>query len=168
MTLKGITRMNSNSSATAPADESALVVSRVFDAPPAAVFSLWSDPAHVKQWWHPKDFTTPVFEMDFRVGGAYRYCIRSNGTDSWAEGTYREIEAPRRLVFTFRWDSGDAAHDAETLVTMTFAPERGGQTLLTFRQEPFASNPARDSHAEGWGQLLDAFGSFVATQRTAR
>jgi len=50
-------------------DARALVLTRVFDAPPDAVFALWSDPAHVQAWWHPKDFTTPVFEMDFRVGG---------------------------------------------------------------------------------------------------
>jgi hypothetical protein len=50
-------------------DDAALVLERVFDAPPAAVFSLWSDPAHVREWWHPAGYTTPVFEMDFRVGG---------------------------------------------------------------------------------------------------
>jgi uncharacterized protein YndB with AHSA1/START domain len=146
----------------------ALVVSRIFDAAPAMVFSLWSDPAQVKEWWHPKDFTTPVFEMDFRVGGRYRYCIRSQGRDSWARGTYREIDAPTRLVFTFQWDSGDAAHDAETLVTLTFDAESGERTRLTFRQEPFRASKERDSHAEGWGQLLDAFAQFVAAQGSAR
>jgi uncharacterized protein YndB with AHSA1/START domain len=149
-------------------DAAALVVSRVFDAPPATVFRLWSDPAHVKEWWHPQDFTTPVFEMDFRIGGSYRYCIRSQGQDGWAKGTYREIEAPLKLVFTFQWESGDAAHDAETLVTVTFEPERGAKTRLTFRQEPFSSAQVRDSHAEGWGQVLDAFQAFAATEGSAR
>lgn len=100
--------------------------------------------------------------MDFREGGAYRYCIRTNGTDSWAEGQYREITAPRRLVFTFRWDSGDARHDAETLITVTFEPQNG-KTLLTFRQEPFASVERRDGHAQGWSQVLDGLGDFLAT-----
>ena len=58
--------------ATAPAETGhVLVIERVFDAPPALVFRLWSDPARVKEWWHPKDFVTPSFEMDFREGGAY-------------------------------------------------------------------------------------------------
>jgi uncharacterized protein YndB with AHSA1/START domain len=155
-----------NATATnADQEARALVVRRVFDAPPATVFSLWSDPAHVRQWWHPRDFTTPAFEMDFRVGGGYRYCIRSQGKDHWAHGTYRQIDAPKRLVFTFFWESGNPVHDAETLITITFAPERGDRTLMTFRQEPFASTGDRDSHADGWGQVLDAFGAFVATQR---
>ncbi len=59
-----------------PGDDS-LVLTRVFDAPAETVFSLWSDPAHVAQWWQPDGYTTPVFTMDFRVGGAFRYCIVS-------------------------------------------------------------------------------------------
>lgn len=100
--------------------------------------------------------------MDFREGGAYRYCIRADGRDSWAQGTYREIAAPERLVFTFRWDSGAADHDAESLVTVTFAP-KGGKTLLTFRQEPFASAERRDGHAQGWSQVLECLDRFLAT-----
>jgi uncharacterized protein YndB with AHSA1/START domain len=160
--------MKVKSPSSADTEAAALVVSRVFDAPPATVFSLWSDPVHVKQWWHPKGFTTPTFEMDFRVGGGYRYCIRSQGRDSWAHGTYREIDAPTRLVFTFRWESGDVAHDAETLITITFTPERGDRTLVAFRQEPFASAQARDGHAEGWSQVLDAFAAFVTAQEETR
>ena len=143
-------------------DASALVLTRVFDATPGQVFRLWSDPEHVKEWWHPKDFTTPVFEMDFRVGGNYRYCIRSEKHDGWAHGHYQQIDAPHRLVFSFQWESGDAVHDAATLVTLTFEPKGDEQTLLTFRQAPFASAAARDSHGAGWSQVLDAFGQSLA------
>lgn len=160
--------MKPQTSPRAEREPLALVVNRVFDAPPAIVFSLWSDPDHVRQWWHPNDFTTPTFEMDFRVGGAYRYCIRTQGKDHWAHGTYRDIDAPKRLVFTFQWQSGNPVHDGETLITIDFAPERGDRTLVTFRQEPFASAEARDSHAGGWGQVLDSFGAFVVAQRETR
>jgi|KBSMisStandDraft_5_1062788.scaffolds.fasta_scaffold95199_2 uncharacterized protein YndB with AHSA1/START domain len=160
--------MKSQTSPGADREARALVVRRVFDAPPAIVFSLWSDPAYVRQWWHPRNFTTPAFEMDFRIGGAYRYCIRSHGKDHWAHGIYRDIEAPKRLVFTFQWESGNAVHDAETLITIAFAPEQSDRTLVTFRQEPFASISDRDSHAEGWGQVLDSFDAFVIMQRETR
>jgi len=138
----------------------ALEITRVFDAPRDLVFSLWSNPEHVKRWWYPRGFTAPAFEMDFREGGRYRYCIRKGTTDSWAEGIYREIRAPERLVFTFRWDSGDAAHDADTLVTVTFKAQ-GDKTLLTFRQEAFASLERRDAHAIGWGQVLDSLAELI-------
>ena len=141
--------------------ENALILQRLIDAPAALVFAAWSDPAHVAAWWHPEGFTTPVFQMDFRVGGAYRYCIRKDGVDHWARGSYREIVVPSRLAFTFQWQSGDVAHDAETLVTVTFEPH-GDRTWLTFRQEPFATGSARHGHGVGWTQVLDAFASFVA------
>ncbi len=144
----------------------ALVLTRIFDAPPEAVFSLWSDSAHVKAWWRPEGFTTPVFEMDFRVGGAYRYCICRGEQQSWAQGEYRVIDPPHCIVMSFRWDSGDPAHDRETLITVTFAPEGESATLMTFRQAPFDTDAARHSHGQGWGQVLDAFGRFLASRRS--
>jgi uncharacterized protein YndB with AHSA1/START domain len=152
-----------NPPGTAP---NVLVLRRLVDAPPEIVFSAWSDPAHVAEWWRPQGFVTPVFDMDFRVGGEFRYCIRKDGRDGWARGTYREIVAPSRIVFTFQWQSGDAGHDAETLVTVTFEPQ-GERTVLTFRQEPFASDAARHSHGQGWSQVLESFDSFLVTQRTS-
>lgn len=75
------------------------------------------------------------------------------------------IDAPRRLVFSFQWESGDAAHDAATLISIDFAPTEGDKTLMTFRQSPFASTAERDSHAAGWGQVLDAFAQSLAGVR---
>jgi len=153
--------------ATAPADTGhVLVIERVFDAPPALVFRLWSDPARVREWWHPKDFVTPSFEMDFREGGAYRYSIRSAKNHGWAHGVYREIVPPSRIVFTFQWQSGDAAHDAETLVSVSFEAH-GERTLLTFRQEPFSSSESRHSHGVGWNQVLASFESFLRARDPA-
>ncbi|HSW17968.1 MAG TPA: SRPBCC domain-containing protein [Ramlibacter sp.] len=146
-----------------PGDD-ALVLTRVFDAPPEVVFSLWSDATHVKEWWRPAGYTAPEFTMDFRVGGTYRYCIALGGQQSWAQGEYRVIDPPQRIVMTFSWDSGDLAHDRETLITVTFAPDGEGATLMTFRQAPFESDAARHSHGHGWGQVLDAFGRFLTSR----
>jgi uncharacterized protein YndB with AHSA1/START domain len=152
-----------NTAAVSADTAEALVITRVFDAPPVTVFRLWSNPARVKEWWHPKDFTTPTFEMDFRKGGAYRYSIRSEKHQGWAHGVYREIDPPNRLVMSFQWETGDAAHDQPTLITITFEAEGDGKTLLTFRQEPFASEPERQSHTAGWSQVLDAFAQSLSS-----
>jgi uncharacterized protein YndB with AHSA1/START domain len=141
-----------------------LVLQRVFAAPPEIVYAAWSDPAHVAEWWHPKEFTTPVFEMDFRVGGRFRYCIRSERHEGWAHGSYREIEAPRRIVFTFQWEGGPDVPEPQTLITLTFDPD-GDDTLLTFRQEPFASDAARHSHGQGWQQVLGHLDAFLAARK---
>jgi len=100
-------------------------------------------------------------------GGGFRYCIRKAGRDGWARGIYRDIVPPSRLAFTFQWQSGDVAHDAETLVTVTFEVREGG-TLLTFRQEPFSTSESRHGHGVGWNQVLESFESFVLAQRNPK
>ena len=32
-----------------------LAISRLFDAPRALVFAMWTDPEHAKHWWGPKE-----------------------------------------------------------------------------------------------------------------
>ena len=156
--------MNSVNPAGTPAD--VLVLRRLIDAPRDLVFAVWSDPLHIAEWWRPAGYTTPVFEMDFRVGRGFRYCIRKAGRDGWARGVYREIVPPSRIAFTFQWQSGDAAHDIETLVTVTFEAQ-DERTLLTFRQEPFSSSQSRHRHGVGWNQVLESFESFVIEQRNS-
>ena len=48
-----------------------LLIDKMFDAPAALVFRLWSDPVHFVRWWGPKGFTCPSAKLDFRVGGRF-------------------------------------------------------------------------------------------------
>ena len=146
-----------------------LSIVRTLDAPPALVYEAWTSADHARRWWYPrqggKDFACVAFDMDFRVGGAYRYCIRSpQGQDTWAHGAFREIVAERRLVFTFQWEWAPEPSD-ETLVTVTFEPQGRAGTRLTFTQAPFESTEMRDGHEAGWGAVLDRLAEHVA--RTA-
>lgn len=144
--------------ASLPDDELFLV--RAFDALVPLVFRLWEDIHHRVRWWGPKDFTCRHFEQDFRPGGAWRACIHSEKTgESWHGGVFQTIERDRRIVFTFKWDSGPAAN-VDTVVTVTFA-EENGVTIQTFHQTPFTSVERRDSHVVGWSQLLDCEQSYV-------
>ena len=69
-------------------------VERVFDAPRAHVFSVWTDPQLIPEWWGEG---TVVEEMDVRTGGTYRF--RTAG--GVVEGEFREVDPPERLVQTF-------------------------------------------------------------------
>ena len=143
-----------------------LTIVRTLDAPPELVFEAWTTAEHARRWWYPrqggKDFASVAFAMDFRVGGAYRYCIRSpEGQETWAHGTFREIVANRRLEFTFQWEWAPQASD-ETLITVTFEPHGRAGTRLTFAQAPFASVEMRDGHEGGWGAVLDRLAEDIA------
>ena len=57
------------------AEEYAVELSRVFDAPPILVFKAFSKPEHLVRWWGPKDFATTVERLEFQEGGSYRMII---------------------------------------------------------------------------------------------
>ncbi len=78
-----------------------LVITRVFSAPWEKVWKAWTEPELVKQWWGPKDFTTPVSQINLRVGGKLLYCMRSpEGKDYWGTGIYKELVPMERIVVT--------------------------------------------------------------------
>ncbi|MGH3051174.1 MAG: SRPBCC domain-containing protein [Gaiellaceae bacterium] len=89
-------------------------VERVFDAPRAHVFSIWTDPELIPEWWGED---TVVEEMDVRPGGTWRFRV-ANGYA--VEGEFREVEPPARLVQTFM----------NHLQTLVFE-DLGEQTKLT-------------------------------------
>src|SRR5689334_3553111 len=77
-----------------------LTISRVLPVPRELAFSAWTEPHHLERWQNaPKGFTVTTHEIDFRVGGFYRICMRSpEGVDHWLQGEYREIARPERIV----------------------------------------------------------------------
>ena len=148
---------------TAVLQDDELLIERIFDAPPDLVFRVWTSPEHLMRWWGPKDFVTVVFDQDFRVGGAYRACIRdASGGDHWMAGTYREIVDGQKIVMSFRWEDG--AWGVDNTVTVMFAALAGGRTLFRFHQAPFASLEARDSHTQGWSSLVDKLAVYLDTE----
>src|SRR6185436_12112888 len=66
-------------------------VERIFDAPRAHVFSVWTDPELIPEWWGDG---TIVEEMNVRTGGRYRF----RTAFGVVEGEFHEVDAPERLV----------------------------------------------------------------------
>ena len=120
----GELRVN-ETSVTTP-NELEIRVERVFDAPRAHVFSVWTDPELIPEWWGDG---TVVEEMDVRPGGTYRF----RTAYGLVEGEFREVEPPERLVQTFQ----------NHLQTLEFE-DLGEQTRLTQTMR-FESTEQRDT-----------------------
>jgi uncharacterized protein YndB with AHSA1/START domain len=142
--------------------ERALTIERVFDAPRALVFKLWTDPAHLARWWGPEGFTNLVWRIDVRPGGAWRREMAGpDGLRCVKCGEYREIRAPERLVFTYANEQPDGTLTDRTLVTVTFAAE-GERTRVILHQARFDTVEARDAHRGGWTSALARFARYLA------
>jgi uncharacterized protein YndB with AHSA1/START domain len=111
---------------TLPSDKE-ILMKRVFDAPRHLVFEAMTRPEYVRRWWGclGDGFSMPVCEIDFRVGGTYRYVSRGpDGSEAGFHGVYREIVPPERVVHT---EIFDPYPEEVTVCTMTLE-ERGGKT----------------------------------------
>lgn len=122
-----------------------IVMTRVFDAPPRLVYAAWTNPELVPRWWCCGDdgYSMPTCTVDLRVGGAYRFVMRSpDGQMFPLAGEYRELVPPARIVKTQRFDVPPYDKD-EMMITMTFEP-RGERTLFTSRTL-YSSKAVRDA-----------------------
>lgn len=146
--------------------EREIVITRVFDAPRALVFKMWTDPKHLKAWFGPAAFTNPVCEADARVGGAWRIVMRGpDGSEYPCGGVYREVVENERLAFTNIATDKDGKPVIDGFTTVTFA-EAGGKTKLTLQTRgtavvPYAVEYLKGMEA-GWTQSLERLAAEVA------
>lgn len=111
---------------TTPGDQE-IVMTRVFDAPRHLVFDAFAKPELLKRWFGPRGWSLVVCEVDFRVGGGFRFVLRGpDGKDMGMRGVYREIVAPERSVHMESFDD----YPGEAQVTGVFV-EQGGKTTFT-------------------------------------
>ncbi|MBI5092823.1 MAG: SRPBCC domain-containing protein [Candidatus Hydrogenedentes bacterium] len=130
-------------------------VFRHFNAPPERVFDAWLDPELIGQWmFGPRLREEEVLRIsvDARVAGSFSFLVRRQGVEFDHIGTYREIDRPRRLVFT--WGIAGAS-DNESLVIITIAPlESGCELTLLHEMDPKWADYASRAEA-GWTKMLD-------------
>lgn len=139
---------------------SALRMTRTIAADRQRVWDAWTKPEHMKKWACPVPNGVESVTSDFRVGGSFVLAMRVDGEAHTAFGTYREIDEPKRLVYT--WDWKEEAHRmGETLVTVEFR-KKAGATEVVLLHEGFPAVEAKDGHEQGWTACLDHFTALFA------
>jgi uncharacterized protein YndB with AHSA1/START domain len=151
-------------------DPRAIVGTREFDAPRALVFSAWTDPKHLAQWWGPFGFTTTTSSFDFRPGGHWRFVMHGpDGRDYQNRVTFEEIVPPERIVY--RHGGGDDVEPVQFRTTVVLE-DLGGRTRVTWRGEfPSAAERNRviKEHGadKGLAETLARLGDYVAATAQA-
>lgn len=136
-----------------------LTIKRRLSAPPARVFSAWTEPQKIMRWFGPAGVQCTHAEFDARVGGRFTIAAVSPGGEKYqVGGIVREVIPNRKLVYSWAWHS---TPERESLVTVEFKPDGDG-TLLTLIHEQFVDEAARDRHQQGWTGALDKLEKLVA------
>lgn len=140
-------------------------VTRRFSASAQRVFDAWLDPKLIGTWmFRPGVRNEEVLRIavDARVGGVLSFLVRRQGVEIDHRGTYREIDRPRRLVFT--WGVAGESED-ESVVSIDIAPlSTGCELTLTHAMHPKWADYAGRTEA-GWTTMLAALAATVSAGR---
>ncbi len=155
-----------------------IILTRVFDAPVAAVWDAWTKTDAMAKWWGPHGMPASA-TLDVRTGGAFTLIMHAaDGTDYPITGEYLDVVEHRSLVMEMHLDDHPASwHDylaeevtkaggaedvppSMTVVTrVTFDAQGANQTRLTVEQV-YATEADRDAFdamgsAGGWSQSFE-------------
>jgi uncharacterized protein YndB with AHSA1/START domain len=174
----------SSDSAIAGADE---VLHRVFAAPRALVFEVWTRTEHFERWFAPHGAEVVDCELDPRPGGIIRFGHRlPDGWTLYLKGSFGQVVPNERLTFAFGFvdEQGRPRHhpmfpkwplDASLEVTVTFEDVGSGTRVrLWHRLMPpeIVSYPSVKRWSElalqGWEQMFDRLGDHLSTAKTRK
>ncbi|RUT98750.1 SRPBCC domain-containing protein [Mesorhizobium sp. USDA-HM6] len=138
-------------------------------APPEQVFAaLVTD--EVERWWcSPETYGMTGWTADLCVGGRWNVTVQTaDGRRLPASGEFLEVETPRRIVQTRRydWDHPTLGRH-ETTVAYLLEPIAAG-TRLTICHGGFAGfADAAVEHADGWARVLGWLQGYFGAGREA-
>ena len=141
-------------------DKPSLRLTRFFPAAPREVWRAWTEPQALKQWFGPDAGEVSIAQADVRIGGRFHIVFSTlDGEEHDVSGSYRIVEPPEKLSFTWAWKS---TPERESLVTLTFRAAAGG-TDFTMLHEQFVDETARNNHERGWTGAIDKLGRYLGT-----
>lgn len=141
----------------AATNQPSFVINRVFDAPIARVFEMWTNPKDLVQWLPPAGGKMRFLRSDIEQGKSTFFVIESAYGSMYVRAEYLAIEPPRRLVYTQQFvddheqlatapDTG--SWPATLLNTVLFTEESQGRTRVTLTTR---------SHGEATPTEIEAF-----------
>ena len=141
-------------------EQGAVEITRRYEAPPERVWQAWTDPRALSRWFGPGEpGSVTQADLDVRPGGRYTVAFRTpDGEEHRVCGRYDTVEAPRRLTFSWAWQS---TPERVSFVAVEFVREGTG-TLMRFRHDRFHDSAARDNHERGWTATLGKLDTFLA------
>jgi uncharacterized protein YndB with AHSA1/START domain len=116
------------------------------DASPETIWEFLVDPAKAVRWMGRSA------DLDPRPGGLYRVEVLSGNV---ARGEFVELDPPRRLVWTWGWESGESqVPPGSSTIEIELVPQGEG-TLLKLSHRDLPDAGAAERHAHGWEHYLE-------------
>jgi uncharacterized protein YndB with AHSA1/START domain len=139
----------------------AVRLERTFAADIDRVFRAFTVPAEVVRWWGPMNVPTSAAEIDLRIGGECRWVMHPEGQTAVLHGRIVDLDPPRLLIMTNRWDG----QDQDSLVTLRLTSVPGGTHLELIHQRLPAGEDPRQ-YQLGWDAALESLTRYLTAERT--
>ena len=121
------------------------------------IFDAFTNPEEMAQWWGVAGkWQLTRMESDLRPGGKWSFIIAAGGRTQVVSGTYREIERPNLLVYTWVREQEDAA---ETVVRWELE-ENSGVTNVRVTHSGLISESLRLRN-NGWPVIVILLQAYV-------
>jgi uncharacterized protein YndB with AHSA1/START domain len=134
-------------------------VTHRFLASAERVYDAWLNPETTRRFLYATATGQIVrCEVDAQVGGRYAIIDRRRGEDVLHEGTYLELDRPRRIVFTLRVPTFSPAED-RVIVDIQPLPQGCDLTLRTETADEWAEDTKR-----GWAMILDVLDEVLPAE----
>lgn len=109
---------------TVDKENSTVNVKREFNAPLANVWSAWTEPAILDQWWAPAPWKSRTKSMDFKEGGRRLYAmVGPQGEEHWAIADFTSISPKTNFKYA------DAFSDSEGNLNKDFPSSKWDVTF---------------------------------------
>ena len=145
-------------------------VKREFAADLNLVWSSWTTPEILDQWWAPKPYQTKTKSMDFRVGGFWLYAMVGPTNDiHWCKADYKKIDP--LLSFSgldaFCDENGNVNEAfPNSLWTNTFTEKKNITTvniLIEYKELADLEKIIELGFKEGFTMTLNALSELITT-----
>jgi uncharacterized protein YndB with AHSA1/START domain len=123
---ESINRMEEGATQIAYADR-CIVTSRILNTPVEKVYTAWTTPELIAQWWGPKGFTNTIKTFECITGGNWELTMHdANNRDYHNTWVFEEITPHEKLILNH-------TSDPKFKATVTFESIANNQTKLTYR-----------------------------------
>lgn len=132
------------------------VIKHTYSAPVETLFTAFTNPEILKNWYCPEGLSIPEIVADVRVGGKHRVVMLApDGNKHIANGIYKEVVPGKKLVYTWKWEG----QNADTTVTIEFFPQ-GSNTEVVLTHEGLHDEKEVQMHTKGWTSCLMKLGKI--------
>lgn len=138
-----------------------VIVRKEFDTSAEKVFDAWLDPDWLNRWMFGPDVRKEeIIKLENKPekGGTFSFAVKRDGDIINHMGTYREVQRPKRLVFTW---GVDAEAGDESVVTITIQSIEGGCRLTLVHTMDPKWEEYKDRTQEGWNYMLDKLNELL-------